>query len=75
MAEQIKVLLKCSVKGCPRTKRIDWDKDFPIGTVVVTLKCPWHEDGDFDTEQFYDKDGKELYWQPEEERKGNSSHD
>lgn len=59
-----KVLLKCSVKGCPRTKKIDWDDDFPEGTETVTLKCPWHDDGDFDSEDYFDKDGKQLYWKP-----------
>ena len=55
-----KVLLKCSVEGCPRTKKIEWDDNFPRGTTIVTIKCPWHDDGDFDSEHYYDKDGEEI---------------
>jgi len=59
-----KVILKCSVEKCPRKRKVDWDDNFPKGTVVVTLKCPWHDDGDFDNEQYYDEKGEELIWQP-----------
>ena len=59
-----KITLKCSFGKCPRKKKIDWDDIFPKGTAIVILKCPWHYDGDFDSEQYYDKKGKELFWQP-----------
>lgn len=66
-----KIIIKCSVGKCPRQKRYtvqEGDENtYPEGTVVSKLKCPWHDDGDFDQEQFYDKDGKELYWEPPEE--------
>lgn len=58
------VIMQCSHEGCPRKKRTPWDEDFPIGTVVVKSRCPWHQDGDFDQEQYFDKDGNELYWKP-----------
>lgn len=63
-----KITIKCSVGKCPRTKKYitlkDDESTIPAGTVVIKMKCPWHEDGDFDEEQYYDKDGKELFWQP-----------
>jgi hypothetical protein len=61
----VKVLLKCSVKGCPRTRKIDWDDNFPKGTVVVELRCPWHDNGDFDQEIYFDKEGNQLCDEPE----------
>ena len=64
-----KLTIKCSVGKCPRTRRYvvqeGDEKTFPEGTVFVKMECPWHWDGDFDEEQYYDKDGNELYWQPE----------
>lgn len=56
-----KILLKCSVKGCPQTKKIESDKTIPNGTTVVKSKCPWHQDGDFDSEQYYDVNGNEIF--------------
>lgn len=64
-----KVTLKCSIKGCPRKRKINFDKTcFPTETEVVTLRCPWHDNGDFDTEQYYDAKGNELFWQPDEDK-------
>jgi len=60
------VTLKCSVDGCPRTKKIEWDDFFPKGTITVTIKCPWHDDGDFDSETYYDKDGNQIGLEEEE---------
>jgi hypothetical protein len=64
-----KVLLKCSVEGCPRTKKIEWDDTMPIGTVIVEYVCPWHmKCSEFEAEErYFDKDGKELYWELEDE--------
>ncbi len=55
-----KVLIKCSVKGCPRAKKIEWDDTMPKDTATIELKCPWHDDGDFDSELYFDKDGEQL---------------
>lgn len=43
------------------------DEDMiPQGTVVIKIKCPWHTDGDFDQDTYFDKDGKEIFWQPKD---------
>lgn len=67
-----KLIIRCSQGTCPRTKRYvvqEYDKNtFPEGTVVIKMKCPWHQDGDFDEEWYYDKDGDRLYWEPVEDR-------
>lgn len=65
-----KLTIKCSVGKCPRKKKYIVQKEdeniFPKGTVVIKMRCPWHTDcGEFDQEQYYDKDENELYWQPE----------
>lgn len=64
-----KLTIKCSVGKCPRTKRyivqMGDEHTFPEGTVVIKMKCPWHDEGDFDQEEYFDKDGNELIWEPE----------
>jgi len=58
------VTLACSVNKCPRKRKYTVqsgdENTFPEGTVTVRMKCPWHTDGDFDSEQYYDKDGNEI---------------
>lgn len=61
-----KITLACSHDGCPRKQKTEWDSNFPEGTVVVKSKCPWHQDGDFDQEQYFDEKGQEIYWSPKE---------
>lgn len=63
-----KIILRCSVAKCPRKLKIKRDMSMPEGTVVVKSKCPWHQDGDFDNEQFYDKEENELVWEPKNNR-------
>ena len=62
----MKVTLRCSVKSCPRTIKVDWDDTMPKGTAFIESKCPWHEDGDFDEEDYFDKNNKELSAELEE---------
>ena len=62
-----KITLICR-GSCPRKRKYTLQKGdentFPKGTVFVKSKCPWHEDGDFDEEDYFDKDMKQLFWQP-----------
>lgn len=60
-----KLLLKCSVPGCPRKKRVAREGTDPLEAVTITLRCPWHDNGDFDEATFYDKGGKSICWSPE----------
>lgn len=64
--ETEKVYLACNHKGCPRKIRTTLQGHEPKGTVLIRSVCPWHADGDFDTETYFDKDGKELLFNPEE---------
>lgn len=55
------VILECSVNKCPRKKKIDFDKNtMPKNTVKIISKCPWHQDGDFDEEEYLDKNNKQI---------------
>ena len=54
------VTLRCSHEGCPRSRKVQMDESMPEGTHTVKSLCPWHDNGDFGSETYYDKDGKEL---------------
>ena len=55
-----KVLLACPHKGCPRSKKIDFDPDtMPKNTAVVVTECDWHV-GDTGWEEYFDKKYKQL---------------
>lgn len=64
--KSVKVYLACNHSGCPRKMRTKLQGHEPKGTVLIRSVCPWHADGDFDTETYFDKDGKELLFNQEE---------
>jgi len=63
------VTLKCSHKGCPRTRKVFYDNTMPKGTVVIKSLCPWHDEGDFGSEKYYNKDGDEMFYGEDGESK------
>ena len=56
------VLLRCSQRQCPRTKKIPFDaRTMPAGTTEILSHCPWHVSaGDFETESYFNAAGNPL---------------
>lgn len=63
--ERIKIV--CAKDGCPRSRMVDREDTDPTNAVTMKILCPWHEDSEFETPAYYDKDGNELLNDPEED--------
>lgn len=71
-SKQNKIKVICSKKGCPRTRMIDKQETDPIKAVKMEMACPWHEgwNGEFDTPNYYDKDGNQVGTEIEDFKEG-----
>lgn len=56
----------CAKEGCPRTRKVDREPIDPKTAVAIEILCPWHEDSEFETPVYYDKEGNELSNDPED---------
>ena len=56
------ITIHCLKPGCPRKRKILWDKSIPKNTAHIFSDCPWHEyhGAKEYPEYFFDKNWKRI---------------